>query len=242
MHHGRAAGWTPDRPRARRRRGCGRRRIEPRAPCRRREQRPARQPPSRRRPRQKLGKAWRPSRGDRLPCRSPTTPCTADPEAAYRSTSWPLSTSPRASSDTNACEPPRCGSRIALTSGATIATFTAAITLKATSRGGLTPSVSNDTRRRRAATHLRGRAWIEDLGELDGLFEARELDEHFIVAEAQVLIAAGGEPAEVVRPDDRDAATGPADPLHLGQAGVTTVTRFGRERRTGDYQVSPIVG
>src|SRR6185312_1090062 len=93
-----------------------------------------------------------------------------------------------------------------------------------------------------AATHLRGGAWIKDLGELDGLLKARELDEHFIVAKAQVVIAAGGQPAEVVRPDDRDAATGPADPLHLRQARVTTVTRFGRERRTDDYQVRPIVG
>ena len=52
----------------------------------------------------------------------------------------------------------------------------------------------------------------------------------------------GGEPRDVVRPDDDDAATGPADPLHLRQAGLAAMARSGRERRARDDQVGVVVG
>ena len=64
---------------------------------------------------------------------------------------------------------------------------------------------------------------------------------HIGSGEADVPVAAGGEPVEVVRPDDGDAAARPAHPLHLGQAGLAAVSRGGREGRAGDDQVGEIV-
>jgi hypothetical protein len=55
--------------------------------------------------------------------------------------------------------------------------------------------------------------------------------------EALVLVLAGGQPVQVVRPDNRDTATGPADPLHLGQAAVAAVARCGGKDRARDDQI-----
>ena len=54
-------------------------------------------------------------------------------------------------------------------------------------------------------------------------------------------VAAGGEPAEVVRPDDGHAPARPAHPFHLGQARAA-VPRRGGEGRAGDDQVDEIIG
>ena len=71
---------------------------------------------------------------------------------------------------------------------------------------------------------------------------AGELDEHLAVVEAHVPVAVGGKPRDLVRPDDDDAAAGPADPLHLRQAGLAAMLGSGRERRARDDQVRVIVG
>ena len=94
---------------------------------------------------------------------------------------------------------------------------------------------------RTEATDLRDRARIEDLGQLSRLLVAGELDEH-LAGEAHVPVAVGGEPVDVVRPDDDDAATWPADPLHLRQAGLAAMTWGGRESRACDNQVGEVVG
>ena len=60
---------SPDRPRVRRRRGCGRRRSRRRAPGRRPGRRHARRRSSAERPRPQPGRAWPPARGGRRPCR-----------------------------------------------------------------------------------------------------------------------------------------------------------------------------
>ena len=70
---------------------------------------------------------------------------------------------------------------------------------------------------------------------------AGELDEH-LAGKAYVPVAMGGEPANVVWPDDDDAAAWPADPLHLRQAGLAAMTWSGRERRACDDQVGAVVG
>src|SRR5689334_24575977 len=87
---------------------------------------------------------------------------------------------------------------------------------------------------------LVGRPGEEDPGELDCLLVAGELDAHRSV-EADVPVAAGGEPVGVVRPDDGDAAARLAHALHLGQAGLAAVPRGGREGRAGDDQVGETV-
>ena len=55
-------------------------------------------------------------------------------------------------------------------------------------------------------------------------------------------VAAGGEPAEVVRPDDGHAPARPAHPFHLGQAGRAAVPRRGGEGRARHHQVGEIIG
>src|SRR5262245_63887511 len=70
---------------------------------------------------------------------------------------------------------------------------------------------------------------------------AGELDEH-LPGEADVLVTVGGEPAEIIGPDDGDAATWPAYPLHLGQAGLPAMARGRGKGRAGDHQVSGTAG
>src|SRR6266568_7903337 len=92
-----------------------------------------------------------------------------------------------------------------------------------------------------AAADLRDRMGIEDLGHLNSLTVARELDTHRTL-EACVLVVVGSEPFEVVRPDNGDAAARPANPLHLGQACLAAMARGGREGRARDDQVSETAG
>src|SRR5580693_939716 len=66
-----------------------------------------------------------------------------------------------------------------------------------------------------APPDLFGRPGIEDPGQLHRLAIATELHGHRS-GEADVRVATGGEPVQVVRPDYGHAPARPTDPLHLG--------------------------
>src|ERR1700746_972208 len=115
---------------------------------------------------------------------------------------------------------------MAVTSGAMIAIFTVPALSGPASlgqhlEGQITGRIDADHLERNlapaASPNLIDRPGIEDLGQLHRLVRAAELDRHW-AGEADMPVAAGGEPAEVVRPDDGHAPARPAYPLHLGQA------------------------
>src|SRR6266480_6664191 len=126
---------------------------------------------------------------------------------------------------------------MAVTSGAMIAIFTGPVSLS--------QHLERQVARRVEAQHLEGnpppatppylagRLGVEDFGQLRGLLVAAELHRHRS-GEADVPVATGGEPVEVVRPDDGHGPARPAHALHLGQAGLTAMPRRGREGRAGD--------
>src|SRR5438094_663369 len=80
---------------------------------------------------------------------------------------------PRARSDTNACEPPRCGSRMAVTSGAMIAIFTLSPSLGKHLTGQVARRVDaqdlEGNARSATPPYLGGRLGVEDLGQLHRL-------------------------------------------------------------------------
>src|SRR5579872_4659588 len=75
---------------------------------------------------------------------------------------------------------------------------------------------------------LLGRSGIKDPGQLRRLPVAAELHRHRS-READVLVATGGEPVQVVRPDDGYPPARPADSFHLGQSGRAAVPGGGGE-------------
>ena len=113
------------------------------------------------------------------------------------------------------------------------------------------PSTSYGTRRLPRHRTSVDRVGVEDLGHLHRLAVAGEVHRHR-PGEALVLVVAGVQPADVVRPDNDDAATWPADPFHLGQAasppcpaaGVRTehaTTRSAHPLPTGRSSKNPCV-
>src|ERR1700748_1623451 len=110
---------------------------------------------------------------------------------------------------------------MAVTSGAMMAIFIGPLSWDQHLEGKVArrvdPQPHKRTLRQAAPGDIFGRAGEEDPGEFDCLFVAGELDAHRSV-EADVPVAAGGEPVDVVRPDDGDAAARPAHALPLGQA------------------------
>src|ERR1700756_4651199 len=133
---------------------------------------------------------------------------------------------------------------MAVTSGAMIAIFTVSLWWGQHLEGKVARRVDPQHLERNlpqaAPGDIFGRAGEEDPGEFDCLFVTGELDAHRSV-EADIPVAVGGEPVDVVRPDDGDAAARPAHALHLRQAGLAAMSRGGREGRAGDDQVGEIV-
>src|ERR1700730_18373045 len=108
---------------------------------------------------------------------------------------------------------------MAVTSGAMMAIFTGPASLGPHLKGQVARRGDGQhlegTRPPPAPPDLFGGPGIEDPGQLHRLPIAAELHRHRS-GEADVLVATGGEPVQVVRPDYGHAPARPTDPLHLG--------------------------
>src|SRR6266404_406030 len=121
---------------------------------------------------------------------------------------------------------------MAVTSGAMIAIFTVPVSpgqhLESQVARRVDAQHLEGNRPLAAPPDLFGRPGIEDPGQLHRLPIATELHRHRS-GEADVLVATGREPVQVVRPDYGHAPARSTDPLHLGQARSAAVPRCGSE-------------
>src|SRR5580704_19562555 len=110
---------------------------------------------------------------------------------------------------------------MAVTSGAMMAIFTVPASLGQHLKGQVARRVDaqhlEGNRPLAAPPDLFSSPGIEDPGQLHRLPVAAELHTHRS-GEADVLVATGGEPVQVVRPDYGHAPARSTDSLHLGEA------------------------